>query len=355
MKFNFNTMKKALTLFVLIAMIGGSHLFAQSRVGTSAAPFLTMGVGAKGQALGHANTINTSGAEALFWNPSAISLENRGGSASSGFFSVNQLFVDVEAYGAGLVLPLGEGTGKNLGFGINYVDYGRQKVRTVDLQEGTGSTYGANDLSIGVTYAQNLTETFHFGGTAKFIQQKIYDMHAETFAVDLGFILKTNYFNGLTIGASISNFGGKMQMDGINSEYFIDIDEGSEGDNENVLGRVKMDQWDLPLSFKVGLSLPVIKQDNLEWLILSEAQQTSDNDLNIDSGSELSYISNTVKFHVRGGYKDLLLGDRVDSHITYGAGFVLKTNSGIAIGVDFAQVPFEYLGQTTIVDLKLFF
>lgn len=62
-----------------------------------------------------------------------------------------------------------------------------------------------------------------------------------------------------------------------------------------------------------------------------------------------------MKFHIRGGYKDLLLGDRVDSHITYGAGFVLKTSSGLAIGVDFAQVPFEYLGQTTIVDLKLFF
>lgn len=355
MNISFKTMKNILTLFVLIALVGNVQVLAQSRVGTSAAPFLTMGVGAKGQALGHANTINTSGAEALFWNPAAISIENSGGTFGSGFFTVNQLFVDVEAYGAGIVLPFSEGSGKNFGLSINYVDYGRQKVRTVELQEGTGATYGANDLSLGITYAQNLTESFHFGGTAKFIQQKIYDMHAETFAVDLGFILKTNYFNGLTIGASISNFGGKMQMDGINSEYFIDIDGTSEGDNENILGRVKMDQWDLPLSFKVGLSLPVIKQENLEWLILSEAQQTSDNDLNIDSGSEISYISNTVKFHIRGGYKDLLLGDRVDSHITYGAGFVLKTSSGLAIGVDFAQVPFEYLGQTTIVDLKLFF
>ena len=355
MKFRLNKMKHTLTLFFVIAIIGSTQVFAQSRVGTSAAPFLTMGVGAKGLALGHANTINTSGAEALFWNPAAISIENSAGTYSSGFFSVNQLFVDVEAYGAGLVLPFKEGSGKNFGFSINYVDYGRQKVRTVELQEGTGATYGANDLSVGVTYSQNLTSSFHFGGTAKFVQQRIYDMHAETFAVDLGFILKTNYFNGLTIGASINNFGGKMQMDGINSEYFIDIDPTSEGDNESILGRVKMDRWDLPLSFKVGVALPVIKQENLEWLILSEAQQTSDNDLNVDSGSELSYISNTVKFHVRAGYKDLLLGDEVDSHITYGAGFILKTSSGVAIGVDFAQVPYEYLGQTTIVDLKLFF
>lgn len=41
--------------------------------------------------------------------------------------------------------------------------------------------------------------------------------------------------------------------------------------------------------------------------------------------------------------------------MTYGAGFTLKTQNGMAIGVDFAQVPFEYLGQTTIVDVKLYF
>jgi hypothetical protein len=340
------------TFFVLLAV---TEVSAQSRVGTSAAPFLTMGVGAKGSALGHANTINVSGAEALFWNPAGISIENEGGSAGSGFLSVNQLFVDVNAYAAGLVFPVGNDTGKNFGLAVNYVDYGRQDVRTVEDPDGIGATFGAHDLSIGLTYAQNLTESFHFGGSAKFIQQKIYDMSAQTFAVDLGFLLITDYFNGLTIGASINNFGGKMQMDGINSEYFLDIDPTSEGNNEDIPSRIYMDKWDLPLSFKFGLKLPVIKRDNLEWLLLSEAQQTNDNDLNVDSGSQLSYLSKTVKFHARAGYKDLLLGNKVDSHFTYGAGFTLKTSTGMAIGVDFAQVPYEYLGQTTIVDLKLYF
>ena len=101
--------------------------------------------------------------------------------------------------------------------------------------------------------------------------------------------------------------------------------------------------------------VPAIKQNNLEFKLLSEIHQTNDNSFNIDSGSELSYLSNTVKFHVRTGYKDLFLDDNVDSHFTYGAGFTLKTSSGMAIGVDFAQVPFEYLGQTTIVDVKIYF
>ncbi len=346
--------KKIITLQIFV-LLAATQAFGQSRVGTTAAPFLTMGVGAKGAALGHANTVNISGAEAMYWNPSAISIENEAGSTSSAFFSINELFIDVSAYAAGLVIPIGEETGKNFGFSVNYVDYGRMDVRTVDLQEGTGATFGAYDLSIGATYAQNLTDNFNFGGTAKLIQQKIYDMSAETFAVDVGFLLRTEYLNGLTIGASISNFGGKMQMDGVNSQYFIDIDPTSEGNNTDVPSRIYMDKWDLPLSFKVGLMIPAIKRDNLQLLLLSEAQQTNDNDLNIDSGTELSYLSNTVKFHARAGYKDLLLGNKVDSHFTYGAGFILNTSNGLAIGVDFAQVPFEYLGQTTIIDLKLYF
>ena len=218
-----------------------------------------------------------------------------------------------------------------------------------------GATFGAHDLSIGVSYAQKLTDSFHFGGSVKLIQQKIYDMSAEALAVDLGFLLKTDYLNGLTIGASITNFGRDMQMSGINSETYVDLDPTSEGNNEGIIGNVKLDNWELPLSFKFGFMAPAIKTKNLELLLMSEVQQTNDNKLNIDSGAELSYISNTVKFHMRSGYKDLLLGNNVDSHFTYGIGLTLKTSTGIGIGVDFAQVPFEYLGQTSIIDVKLYY
>ena len=346
--------KKGILLQIIVLLVATS-LYGQSRVGTTAAPFLTLGVGAKGAALGNANTVNVSGAEAMFWNPSGIALLNEAGTSNSAFMSVNQYFVDVNIYAAGMVLPIGKEQRSNFGLALNYVDYGRMDVRTVERQEGTGATFGAHDLSIGLSYAQSLTDNFYFGGTAKLIQQKIYDMNAQTFAVDLGFVLKTEYLNGLKLGASISNFGGKMQMDGINSQYFLDIDETSEGNNEDVPSRIYMDEWDLPLSFRFGMNLPVIKRDNLELILLSEAQQTNDNELNVDSGSQLSYLTNTVKFHVRAGYKDLFLGDNVASHLTYGAGFVLKTANGVAIGVDFAQVPYEYFGQTTIIDLKLYF
>jgi len=345
---------KPLSTFILILFLASSFsLHAQNRVGTTAAPFLTMGVGAKGAALGHANTVTTSGAEALFWNPANIALQNEGGSYNSGYLTYNKLFVDVNAYASGLVFQFAPG--KSFGFGINFVDYGRMDVRTVEQQEGTGTTFGAHDLSLGVSYAQNLTQSFYFGGTAKFVQQEIYDMKAEAFAFDFGFTLLTEYLNGMKLGASINNFGGSMQMQGINAEYLIDVDKNSEGNNEAVPGRIYMDEWDLPLSFKFGVNIPVIKKEYLKWVVLADAHQTNDNDLNVDTGTQLSYLTKTVKFHARAGYKDLFIGDQVDSHFTYGAGFTLQTGGGVAFGFDVAQVPFEYLGNTTLLDVKFYF
>ncbi|HBX66096.1 MAG TPA: hypothetical protein DEG32_08035, partial [Balneolaceae bacterium] len=78
-------MKPLSTLIVLLFLVSSVSLHAQSRVGTTAAPFLTLGVGAKGSALGHANTVITSGAEGLFWNPATIALKNEGGTYSSGY------------------------------------------------------------------------------------------------------------------------------------------------------------------------------------------------------------------------------------------------------------------------------
>lgn len=350
--------KKVLLTFSVIALIT-NDVFGQvgqeSRVATTAAPFLTLGVGAKGAALGHANSVYVSGAEALFWNPAGISVENEGKTLGSSFISIGEYFADVNIYGTGIVIPIGEKNAQSIGIGLNYIDYGRMDVRTVEMQEGTGATFGAHDLSLGFTYAQKLTDSFHFGSTVKLIQQKIYDMKAEAVAIDMGFLLRTNYLNGLTIGASITNFGQDMTMSGINTETYVDLDSQSEGNNDGIIGNIKLDNWELPLSFKFGLMVPAIKQEHLELLLLSEVQQTNDNKINLDSGTQLSYVSNTVQFHMRAGYKDLFLGDTVDSHFTYGVGLTLRTSTGIAIGIDFAQVPFEYLGQTSMIDVKLYY
>ena len=175
------------------------------------------------------------------------------------------------------------------------------------------------------------------------------------FRSDFGFLLKTEYLNGARLGATISNFGGTMSMDGINSRLVVDIDPTSDGNNTNVPANLFTEEWDLPLSFKFGAAVPAVKMENYEWLLISEIQQTNDNNLNLDNGTQFSYKTRTVEFHVRAGYRDFLLGDEIDAHMTYGAGITLRTGPSTFIVFDFAQVPFEYLGTTTLLDLKLYF
>lgn len=350
------SMKKFSILFCLFISFTGlmlSEIQAQSRVGTTAAPFLTLGVGAKGSALGHANTVMASGAEGLFWNPATIALNDDNGATSGLYLAFNNIFMDVESQTVGLVLDMG--SNRKFGFGLNYIDYGRMDVRTVEEPMGTGATFASHDLSVGVSYAQNLTPSFYFGGTAKFIQQRIYDMSAQTFAFDFGFVLKTDYLNGLSVGASISNFGGAMQMDGINSEFNLDIDPTSEGNNTQVPSRIFMDRWDIPISFRFGVALPAYTSKNLDLMLMSDVQQTNDNDMNIDSGAQLSYKTKTVQFHMRAGYRDFLLDENVTAHFSYGAGLSLKTVNGPILGFDFAQVPFDYLGTSTMIDFRIHF
>lgn len=324
----------------------------QSRVSTSAAQFLTIGTGARGMALGHAYTAIATGADALYWNPAGAAriedVRNRG----SVFFSHNQWLLDIDYNAFGLTIPVT--TSGVVGLSLAQLDYGRMQRRTVELPEGTGETFGAADLVVGVSYAQPLTDRFYIGGTAKYVRQAIYDMDASTMAIDIGFVLDSDYFNGLKLAASIMNFGGKMQMDGINGRVFVDVDPQNSGSNESLPARLETDRWNLPLSFKFGAALPVIQTSDIRLELLTDAHQTNDNNLNADLGARLQLDISALHLDLRTGYKDLALGSDVTTHMTYGAGISVDA-MGLRFAVDYAFVPTEYFEAVQIADLRLNF
>ena len=338
-------------IILLICFLASATVHAQSRVGTTAANFLTLGAGAPGASLGHAYTATATGADALFWNPGGAAIAHRSGQRAGLFFSNNQWIADINYNTAGITIPINRSG--VIGLSVASVDYGSMKVRTVANPEGTGETFSAADLSVGLTYAMPLTPNFYFGGTTKMVRQSIRDMRASTMAIDVGFVLITDYFNGLKVAASIMNFGGKMTMDGINSEIQVDLDPSHDGSSESIPARIKMDGWDLPMSFKFGLSLPVIATSTTELALLADANQTNDNNLNADFGAQFRYMTRMLTFNARAGYKDAFL-DNVDSHIAYGAGLDLQL-SGVRFGFDYAYVPFDLLDSTQIMDFRIYF
>ncbi|MFT5143315.1 MAG: hypothetical protein ACI80V_002284 [Rhodothermales bacterium] len=343
---------KRFHILLLAVLVAAPAATAQTRAGTTAGTFLTLGTGARGSALGHAYTSIATGADALFWNPGGASRPYLGRHRGEAFFTHHDWLADIEYNAAAVVVPaFGSGV---LGLSIASVDYGSMAVRTVTRPEGTGETFDAADMSVGLTYAMPLTPQFNFGVTAKYVSQRIRDMSASTVAFDVGFVLATDYFNGMQVAASIMNFGGKMQMDGINSESNIDIDPVNTGTSESIPVRIRMDQWDLPIAFKFGVALPLVKAGNIEVLALADANQTNDNNLNSDFGGQFRYATNTLTFDARLGYKDAFLEDNVDSHLTYGVGIDVQVAS-VRFGFDFAYVPFDLLDDVRMFDFRVYF
>ncbi|MBO6575934.1 MAG: PorV/PorQ family protein [Rhodothermales bacterium] len=346
-RFNF---RPALLIAALLLM-AAHDATAQSRVGTTAAPFLTLGTGARGQALGHAYTALARGPDALFWNPGAASRRLSSGQLGGAYFTHHDWIAGISYDGAGVVVPaFGSSV---LGLSMAVVNYGDMEVRTVASPEGTGATFSAADLSLGLTYSAPLTDAFHFGSTVKYVHQRIRDMRASTIAFDFGFLLVTEYFRGLQVAASISNFGGKMQMDGINSERNIDIDENNTGSSESIPARLRMDRWDLPLSFRFGVAMPVVQTGPVSVMAVADAHQTNDNNLNSDVGAELRYQTRTVTFDARAGYRDGFL-DNVDSHLSLGTGIEVQV-AQVRFGFDFAYVPHDLLDDVRMFDFRIHF
>ena len=344
--------RRSLYLVMAGLLISITDARAQSRTGTTAATFLTMGTGARGQGIGHAYTSLAKGADALFWNPAGAARgDGDMGARGSLLLSHAQWLADIDFSAAAVVVPvLGDHV---VGLSVAAVDYGSMLVRTVALPEGTGETFRASDISIGLTYARPLTSSFHFGGTVKYIRQQIRDMHATAIGFDFGFVLETDYLRGLTLAASIQNFGSKMQMGGVNSLVFVDIDETTSGNNPNIPARLEMDSWDLPLSFKFGVALPVVRLSNVELIAVADAHQSNDNSLNSDVGGQLRFFNRTFHFDTRVGYKDLFV-ENVDSHLTLGVGLGVRI-MGLRTGFDYAYTPFELLGNTQMLDFHVTF
>ena len=345
-------MRTYLALLALGALAAGP-VAAQNRVGTTAGVFLTLGTGARQAALGHAATAYATGADALFWNPGAAALDPSGRPRASVLFSQNELFAGIGYSALGLTIPVfGSGAA---GLSVASVDYGRMDVTSEDQPDGTGETFAPRDLAVGLSYAQPLTDAFHIGGTVKYVGQRIRDMRARTAAFDLGFVLTTGYLNGAKLAASITNFGGKLQYEGVNGRVFVDPDPTNAGNNPSVPARLQTDAWDLPLSFRLGLAVPALRTANAEVLLLSDVQQTNDYDLNTDLGAQARYTLGPVSAMARVGYRDLgPNADLADAHLSYGGGLEYQ-QSRIRFGLDVAVVPHEYLGMTRTIDVRLTF
>jgi len=320
-------------MLILLSLTAAVMSTAQSKVGTSAAPFLGISVGPRGVALGGAYVAIANDASALYYNPGAISQLGY----SQVLVSHTAWLVDTKFDWVGVTLNLGDGGA--IGINVTQLNYGEETVTTEFNQDGGEETWNASDLAVGLSYARNLTDKFSIGGTAKFIQMKIWNESASSMAVDVGLKYKTD-FNGLIIGMSISNFGGDMKLDGKDLYNNFDSKPTESGNNPTIVAQYRTEDRPLPLLFRAGISIDAFKSDELRLIVAADALRPSDSAEMLNVGGELSWRD---MMFVRGGLKSLFLPDREES-FTAGGGAKYELTGANVISFDFSYQEFGKFG-----------
>lgn len=336
-------MKKILTLSLMLLAFA-TALFAQDKVGTTAANFLNIPIGGKAISMGGAYTAISDDPTALFWNPGAFSRSGK----SDIYTSFTDYFVDAQHtwFGAQYMLTPNDAIGVSLN-SLNYGDW--EEVTTVEEPDGTGEYWQASDLALAVSYARNMTDRFSIGGSVKYIQQQIYNESATTVAVDLGLLFITQ-FSGLQIGASIRNFGGSMEMRGRDLITQVDLDESSQGNNENIVSYLKTDQWAIPLTYVIGVSMPVIDSRMNRLVLAADVMRPTNDAQTLNLGADWR-IADIVS--LRAGYQSMFKAEK-ENGLTLGIGLNLDI-SGMAIVFDYSFQHFGRLGMLNTTSLALTF
>ena len=177
---------------------------------------------------------------------------------------------------------------------------GEEEVTTPEEPDGTGLTYSAGNIAMGLSYAKRITDRFHFGITGKYIREDVANSSASAYAIDVGTQYVTD-FNGLIIGMSIKNFGTKMRLRGREQLFDVKFSTGPE-----VTARWDTKAWPLPLTFNIGTSMRVYQNENLTLTGNLEYNDPRDQNPLYIVGTELS-ISETV--YLRGGFRIKYFGD----------------------------------------------
>lgn len=315
-----------LLLFATLEISAQTYVSDVSKKGTTAAPFLSIGQGAKAASMGSAFVAIADDPSAMYWNPSGIT--NLSG--VNVLFDHTEWFAGIKYNYVGITYSLGDYG--NIGASFTSSDIGEMNVTTINEPEGTGEIFKVNDVAFSLAYALKLTDNFSIGINPKFISQSIWRMSATGIALDLG-VQYVTPFDGAVLAMSISNFGSRMQLSGNSALTVIKM-----GTNDKVPAYLQTEEWALPLNFRVGVAYQPLKTQMHKLTLALDAMHPNDNYESINAGAE--YLFNDfVAF--RGGYNSLFLRDSEQS-FTLGFGLKQQVLGNIAVKLDYA---FEKFGR----------
>jgi hypothetical protein len=325
--------KKLLIIVLLAALIQPAAAQQVTKTGTTAAKFLSIGIGPRANAMGSAYSAVANDASAMYWNASGIARITQ----NQAIFTYTKMFADINVNYVGAVIPAGDlGV---FGLSVTALNVGEMEVTTEYYPEGTGEKFSAGSYAFGLTYAKYITDNFAVGATIKYIRESIYNSSAEGFGIDVGTMFTTPFY-GIKFASSISNYGSKLQMNGDDLLIRHDPDPQRAGNNQTIDAIYSTEKYELPLRLQVGLSRDFVILDEHRLTLAVDAIHPNDNNQWVNVGGEVSLFNELLS--LRGGYKGLFLDDTQEG-LTLGAGIHYGGLGVFKISVDYSYQQLKYL------------
>ncbi len=336
--------------------------------GTTSGEFLLLGAGARGTALGGSFASIVTDVSALYYNPAGAALLERPGIMVGTY----DYLADTRYSWGGVAFPLSGGA-RTIGFQLGTFGFKDQPIYTEEQPNGTGGTYSVNQTFVGATFAQNFSDRFSAGITAKYVNDRLGTVSGSAFAVDFG----TNFHASLNnhpvkFSFVLANIGSNLNYEGTGLQGNVPRTPIPGEDETPTLpqqSNLLTKDFPLPTTFRVGLAYDVLTGENNRLTVLGDFNQPNNNKPGFAFGSE--WMSNKLGgsnfgFALRGSYsytgannldpetsQTALNDEETLQGLAFGGGLMYGAGNGFSLGLDYAYKYLGVLGPTNFFSFSL--
>lgn len=329
-----------IVLIILILKIGTQNTFAQEnqKLAQTGMKFLSVSLDPRASGMGDATTAVFRESASMLYNP-AIMADLQGYSDFS--FGTTRWIADINYIYGTAAFNLFDGEYGVFGLSLIAVDYG-EFIGTVVAPNGDGflevGNFKPTSFAFGIGYANKLSEKFSVGGNIKYTRQslgtavtgfdvngkgKVEENKVDALAFDFGILYHTG-FKSLDFGMSVRNFATEIKY--------------------------KDEDFQLPLSFKIGVSINAFDFIDVDrkmhsLLVAIDAAHPRDYPEQVSLGAEYVFMET---FSLRGGYTF----PTDEQEFSLGVGFK-QSISDVKFAIDYSYTPFGIFDNVHRISLNL--
>lgn len=328
----------AFTLCIDLAKAGNPD-----RAGEAGAYELLINPWARSSGLMGMNSSRIEGIEAMRLNVAGLAFAKK----TEAIFSRTHWFQGSEVFvnAFGVAQKMGKSKADVIGLSFMALDFGDIEVTTASNPEGGLGTFKPQFFNIGVAYSRAFSNSIYAGAVVRVISERIQDLRAFGFAIDMGIQYVTGPLDNLRFGIALRNVGTPMKFSGDGLTFRGQAPEGTYLMSQNQ----RTEKYELPSLLNIGVSydlfLDNIRNDKSKYSIhrLSIMANFTSNSFGKDhvgGGLEYSYRE---YFMVRAGYRwedgITRAETRTSDIVGFGAGVsgqVPLKKDGPSFGVDYS-------------------